>query len=197
MKKPIIISIVFLFLLPLGALAHKPLLMVDDNEDGTIYVETGFSDGSSGAGHTILLKDAESGKVLEKATLPEESGMDLKKPSAPYIVVFDAGEGHVVETEGPAPSAGSESDEASEEEQTAAEEAPVTSEQPAVSSVPAPATVSAVSAYQAPPVNPGFGAVMQMMIGTQVFAAVGIIAVFGALMFSIGQRTERNRQVRK
>lgn len=103
------------------ACAHTPLLSVEDNEDGTIYLEGGFSDGSSAAGVIILLveiepyeadpeaKDAEleekdlyEGKlVLLRTELDEYSELTLDKPEVPYLIVLDAGPGHVVEKEGP------------------------------------------------------------------------------------------------
>lgn len=81
--------------------AHTPLLTVDDNEDGTIYLEGGFSTGSSAAGSKILLKD-KSGKILWQGKLDESGCIEaLKKPAVPYLVILDAGPGHVVEKEGP------------------------------------------------------------------------------------------------
>ena len=42
--------------------AHTPLLTVEDNEDGTIYIEGGFSDGSTATGAKILLVEKEQYK---------------------------------------------------------------------------------------------------------------------------------------
>lgn len=194
MKKILIALFIACLIAPITAFAHKPLLMVDDNGDGTIYIETGFSDGSSGSGHIIRLKDAASGKVLAETKVPEEGSLDIKKPSVPYVVVFDAGEGHVVETEGPAPSdddAGNAAaaDEAEETTENAAAPAP----SPTAVAAPAP-----VAQAVAPPVSAGYGAAAayQAMLVTQVFIAVGIFLIFGIIMFVLGQRTERNRSSR-
>ena len=42
MKK---IILVCLFMISSMVFAHAPLLSVDDNKDGTIYIEAGFSNG--------------------------------------------------------------------------------------------------------------------------------------------------------
>ena len=41
-----------------------------------------------------------SGKELLKGKMDEDSEYTFKKPSDPYKVIFDAGEGHVVEIDG-------------------------------------------------------------------------------------------------
>ena len=101
-------------LLAIPAGAHTPLLSVEDNEDGTVYLEGGFSDGSSAAGVTTLLvenkpyegdkegKNLYKGKlVLLRTKMDEYSELTLDKPNVPYLIAFDAGPGHVVEKEGP------------------------------------------------------------------------------------------------
>jgi hypothetical protein len=116
-RRLVILSVVLVvgLLLVVPAGAHTPLLSVEDNEDGTIYLEGGFSDGSSGAGVTILLVENEpyqgelpEGKelyneklVLLRTKLDEYGELTLDKPEVPYFIVFDAGPGHVVEKEGP------------------------------------------------------------------------------------------------
>lgn len=115
-RKLITLSIVLVvgILLTISASAHTPLLSVEDNEDGTIYLEGGFSDGSSAAGVTVLLvedkpyegdpkdKDLYKGKlVLLRTKMDEYSELTLDKPNVPYLVILDAGPGHVVEKEGP------------------------------------------------------------------------------------------------
>ncbi|MEW5692802.1 MAG: hypothetical protein AB1765_05855, partial [Candidatus Hydrogenedentota bacterium] len=104
MKKFVIcfISGLSLLLLVGRVYAHTPIMFIEDNGDGTIYVEGGFSDGSSGAGVKILLKEKATGKVLWQGKLNVSGCIEaLKKPNVPYLVVFDAGPGHVVEKEGP------------------------------------------------------------------------------------------------
>lgn len=96
------------------AKAHTPLLSVEDNEDGTIWLEGGFSDGSSGAGVKILVvedkayqgpkagKKLYKGKLILKETKMDKNGeLTLDKPEGPYLIILDAGPGHVVEKKGP------------------------------------------------------------------------------------------------
>ena len=117
MKKSLYVSLaclVLVFFLTIQAGAHTPLLLVEDNEDGTILLEGGFSDGSSGAGITILIVKDElykggekkmlfKGKlVLAKGKLDEFGELTVIKPKSRYLVVSNAGPGHVVEKKGPA-----------------------------------------------------------------------------------------------
>ena len=45
-------------LMSVVAFAHAPLISVDDNGDGTVYIEGGFSNGASGEGvEIIIVKD--------------------------------------------------------------------------------------------------------------------------------------------
>ncbi|MEA1885394.1 MAG: hypothetical protein U9N62_12900 [Thermotogota bacterium] len=57
------ILFVLLVLMNSVLLAHTPLLLVEDNGDGTLYAEAGFSDGSGGQGMTCRLEDTD-GKIL-------------------------------------------------------------------------------------------------------------------------------------
>ena len=55
MKK--LITMCFLFI-SAAVFAHAPLLSVDDNNDGTIYIEAGFSNGEKAEGmEFIIVKD--------------------------------------------------------------------------------------------------------------------------------------------
>ena len=81
------------------AFAHTPLCSCYDNGDGTITCEGGFSDGSSAAGVEIRVEE-KNGTVLIKGKMDEDSEFTIDKPLVPYKIVFDAGPGHVVETEG-------------------------------------------------------------------------------------------------
>ncbi len=82
-----------------GASAHTPLCSCYDNGDNTITCEGGFSDGSSASGVKMRVED-KGGKVLLSGTMSEDSEFVFDKPSVPYKVVFDAGEGHVIENDG-------------------------------------------------------------------------------------------------
>ena len=79
--------------------AHTALCSCYGNGDGTVTCEGGFSDGSSAANVELRVED-KSGKVLIKGKLDKNSEFTFKKPSGPYKVVFDAGEGHAVEIDG-------------------------------------------------------------------------------------------------
>jgi len=96
MKRFLITAVLALFLLLTGqALAHTPLCSCTDNGDGTVTCEGGFSDGSSAAGVNMTVED-KSGKTLIKGKMDEYSEYTFKKPKGDYIVIFDAGPGHVV-----------------------------------------------------------------------------------------------------
>ncbi len=82
-----------------AAFGHTPLCACWDNGDGTITCEGGFSDGSSAAGVGIRVED-DNGKSLVEGKMDEFSEFTFDKPSGAYKVVFDAGEGHLVEVLG-------------------------------------------------------------------------------------------------
>ena len=96
------IGVAIALLLAISASAHTPLLSVEDNEDGTIYVEAGFSDSSGATGMPCRLEDKD-GNVLWEGRFDEYSSLTIEKPDVvPYYVVFDGGPGHVVKKQGPA-----------------------------------------------------------------------------------------------
>lgn len=188
-NKRIVIStlVVAVMFLGVSAWAHKPLLSVEDNEDGTVYIEVGFSDGSSGSGHKLIVQEKSSGKVLQEHTVPADSYIDLPMPKVPYIVVFDAGPGHVVETEGPFVEqigGAAEVEDLSESSEVV---------QPAVPQVvPAKVSVAKVAAVQpvvvsSPAVNgAGFDMAFKMMIINQIIMAVILSFILGICCFWIG-----------
>lgn len=79
----------------LTAQAHTPLFDCFDNGDETLTCEGGFSDGSSAAGVSIRVLDAQ-GKVLEQGELDADGSIMLKRPSGEFSVVFAAGEEHSI-----------------------------------------------------------------------------------------------------
>lgn len=99
------VTLVMLTLSQGQAQAHKPLLSVSDNDDGTISIEAGFSDGGSAAGHKIILKNQDTGEVLLQTKVGEDGALELTKPAVNFTVTLDAGEGHIVTKAGPAPAA--------------------------------------------------------------------------------------------
>lgn len=93
-------------LLALCIYAHTPLLTVEDNGDGTIFVQGGFSNGASAGGVKIYLTSIATKKVLWESVFPDIGELDVQIPNEPYTVTFDAGPGHVVTKEGPPPPGG-------------------------------------------------------------------------------------------
>lgn len=85
--------------LAVSAFAHTPLCDCFDNADGTITCEGGFSDGSSAAGVEMTVV-AGDGTELIKGRMTEDSEFTFDKPAGDYRVVFNAGEGHLVEING-------------------------------------------------------------------------------------------------
>ena len=83
------------------AFAHTPYLIVSDNEDGTVDISGGYSDGSSAASAPILLKSKKTGKILWQGKLDNCGELTITKYREPYIIVFDGGPGHTLEKEGP------------------------------------------------------------------------------------------------
>lgn len=81
------------------AWAHTPLCSCYDNGDGTVTCEGGFSDGSSASG-VLMRVEGNGGGVLLKGKMDEDSEFTFDKPARAYKVVFDAGEGHVIEIDG-------------------------------------------------------------------------------------------------
>ena len=108
---------VLMFLLSLiisvSLFAHSPLLSVDDNGDGTIYIEGGFSNGAAAEGIEIIIvkdkpyngpEDTFKGKeIIFKGNIGKDNSLTVPKPATEkYEVYFNAGEGHVVGKKGPA-----------------------------------------------------------------------------------------------
>jgi hypothetical protein len=170
--------------------AHKPLLSVGDNQDGTVSVEAGFSDGASAAGHKIILKDEKTGSVIAEHRVGEDGTLQLKKPSVPYIVVLDAGEGHVVSKTGPAPSPADSSPAADTSVGDAPRPAAAIKSPEAVSSPPPSPAAGPADTLRAGPSrgvepswNPSPGATMafNMMVTTQIVIATALIFILAVV----------------
>jgi hypothetical protein len=201
-----------------AASAHKPLLAVEDNEDGTIYCEAGFSDGSSAAGHKIALKEEKTGKVISEHKVAEDGTLELKKPDVPYTVTLDAGEGHTVTQTGPPPSAApaeeKSTDEAAPKGDVKAEKAPAQTGKPssettsskakepakpaqaptaAVQPQPQPAPVTQVMPASAmTPVSAGAMMAFKMTITTQIVTATALIVLLVVVVYFIGYTAGKN-----
>lgn len=86
---------------PLTLWAHTPLLLVQDNDAETIYIEAGFSDGGSAAGMQAILRERGTGRLLGEHTFPEASYLIVPRPRVPYTVTFDSGAEHKLTRNGP------------------------------------------------------------------------------------------------
>ena len=96
----VLFAVVFSLVLGSAAFAHTPLFTCWDNGDGTISCEGGFSDGSSAAGVEIRVEKKDGGEVLHATTLDQFSEATFDKPDVPFVVIFDAGEGHRITIDG-------------------------------------------------------------------------------------------------
>ena len=129
--------------------AHTPLLLVEDNGDGTLYAEAGFSDGSGAQGIECRLED-EDGNILWQGKFDDFSSVEIDIPDVPkYFVVFDAGPGHVVKKEGPTNTAAEEdpAEETAKEPETAVSPVQQTATQPAVVQQTVPVTYANPASY--------------------------------------------------
>lgn len=82
--------------LSFSALAHNPICDCYDNGDNSITCEGGFSDGGSAAGIGMSIVDS-SGKILFKGVMSDYSDYTFEKPESDFRVLYEAGEGHVIE----------------------------------------------------------------------------------------------------
>lgn len=94
------VSILFIYL---NISAHKALLLVEDNEDGTVYIEAGISTGGNAKGNKIYVTELGSGRPIWEGEVPDSGNFDIQMPTVPYIVTLDMGEGHKVTRRGPFP----------------------------------------------------------------------------------------------
>lgn len=81
-----------------SANAHTAIMSCFDNADGTITCEGGFSDGSSGSGISMYIK--QNNRTIVEGRMNEDSEFTFNKPNNSYTVYFDAGQGHLVAIKG-------------------------------------------------------------------------------------------------
>lgn len=91
--------LILCFFLAGQAWAHTPLCSCYDNGDGTVTCEGGFSDGSSASGVKMRV-EGEDASVLVEGQMSEDSEYTFDKPKGAYKVIFDGGEGHMIEIDG-------------------------------------------------------------------------------------------------
>jgi hypothetical protein len=101
-----LLAVALLGLAPLESHAHSPILLIEDNEDGTILVLAGFSNGKMAAGKQVQLKSQTSGEVIWEGTLDRNGELTCPKQMAPYSVFFDGGPGHTIAKAGRLPQEG-------------------------------------------------------------------------------------------
>ena len=190
------ISAVMVFPAAGQSISHTPLLSIEDKEDGTIYVEAGFSDGSSATGMPCRLLDKD-GNILWEGKFDIYSSLTIKKPDAdPYFVEFDGGPGHVVTKEGPplSPAEGGRADASAAEPATMpetpegsahaapgeinpAEAAPVTTETPAWT----PGTTTATPQAQGPD-----NTLLWVIAGLLSTIALAVVLLCAGVFFLVG-----------
>ena len=83
------------------AAAHGVLLLVEDNNDGTIYIEAGLSTGGSAEGASVVIKEKSNGKPVFTSKIPAEGHLNVGQPKVPYTVTVRLSEGHEVTKNGP------------------------------------------------------------------------------------------------
>ena len=109
MKK--LITMCFLFI-SAAVFAHAPLLSVDDNNDGTIYIEAGFSNGEKAEGMEFIIvkdkpyngpEDTYEGKmIIFKGKFDKKSSAVILKPLTPkYEVIFNPKTWEFITKKGP------------------------------------------------------------------------------------------------
>ena len=86
--------------------AHTPLLTIEDNGDGTLFIQGGFSNGASAGGVKLYLTSVVTNEKLWEGVFPDIGELEVAIPAEPYTVTFDAGPGHVVVKDGPPPPGG-------------------------------------------------------------------------------------------
>jgi hypothetical protein len=96
---PVLFFIVIVGLAPVYA--HTPLLFLEDNGDGTLFIQTGLSTGESSGGSKIIVREKETGQPLSDFSMPNSGKINIPLPKAPYTVTLDMGAGHTVTKTGP------------------------------------------------------------------------------------------------
>jgi hypothetical protein len=154
--------------------AHEPFLLLTDNADGTFTAEAGFSDNTSPAGLKLLLRDRATGEITAEHALPANGKLTLKRPPAPYRVVFEGGPGHRVSKPGPWPEETTTEPAGSPRRETRDAAPPPAAEVPALPSQATPSETSAGTSET-----------------LRVALVVGIFFLFGTVAFALGHAAGR------
>ncbi|RXJ57975.1 hypothetical protein [Candidatus Marinarcus aquaticus] len=94
------------FIMSLTLYAHTLVLNLDDNEDGTLFIQGMFNTGESAEGALVIVESLDNQEVLFKKRLPSSSELIVPMPKVAYHVVLDGGPGHTVIKEGIEPIGG-------------------------------------------------------------------------------------------
>jgi len=85
-----------------GAFAHGVLVLIEDNGDGTIYIEAGLSTGGPAVGADVILRERSSGRPIYTSTIPANGRLpNVEQPTVAYTVTVSLGAGHTVTRNGP------------------------------------------------------------------------------------------------
>ena len=79
-----------------GAVAHNPICVCEEYNEGQIRCEGGFSDGSKAPGVTLDVISYDE-TILLAGQLNDDSTLVFDRPDGEFYILFDAGPGHVVE----------------------------------------------------------------------------------------------------
>jgi hypothetical protein len=94
---------VLILIATISIFAHRTLLMVEDNGDGTIYIEGGLSTGGAIAGAKVIVVEKSTGRPLWQGVLGDDGSINAPQPKSPYLVKMIQSKGHIVTKPGPLP----------------------------------------------------------------------------------------------
>ncbi len=94
-------TILILVVLTTLSYSHAILLMVEKENDSTLYIEGGLSTGRVPAGASIVLNAKATGRPLFEGALPESGNILVPMPTQPYTVTLNLSEGHSETKSGP------------------------------------------------------------------------------------------------
>jgi hypothetical protein len=83
--------------------AHDAELFIEDNGDGTVFIQAGVSTGGPAAGASVIIRDKATTQPLQTFIVPDSGKINAPIPKVPYTVTLDMGAGHVLTRTGPLP----------------------------------------------------------------------------------------------
>ena len=90
-----LVAIMTVLLIAGTAFAHTVFFQCWNNGDGTLSCEGGYTDGSSAAGATVNVKDA-NGFLIFSGQLDNSGTLKFNRPSGDFSVTLEGGPGHTV-----------------------------------------------------------------------------------------------------